>query len=280
MNRTRMSTTYLDNYLNDIGRFALLTAEQEIELGKAIREGSGEEASRAEIKLIEANLRLVVSVAKRWQHTHLNMEELISAGNEGLQIAAKKFNYRVGTRFSTYATQWIEQSIRMAANQAHTVRVPIRRSYQLHKVLTAPSYNEDAPCQDAEQIARETNLRASDVCYVLRNRVTEVSLDSPACDGSDESVGGVIPDERCLQQELMQSEDLEIVRKALAECLNEQQQFVIKQRFGFDGPKATLKAIGDQIGLTHERVRKIEQKALASLRQRLSETLQLALEAA
>ena len=273
-----MSTAYLDNYLNDIGRFALLTAEEEIQLSKAIREGGGEEATRAEIKLVEANLRLAVSVAKRWQHTHLNMEELISAGNEGLQIAAKKYDYRKGTRFSTYATQWIEQSIRMAANHAHTVRVPIRRSYQLHKALTAPSYNEDAPCQDLEQIARETNLKASDICYVLRNRVTELSLDSPACDGSDESVGGVIPEERCLREELMQSEDLAIVRKALAECLDERQQFVLKQRFGFDGPKATLKAIGDQIGLTHERVRKIEQNALASLRLKLKETLQAALD--
>src|ERR1035441_10993007 len=118
-----MSTSYLDNYLNQIGRFALLTAAEEIELSKAIREGEGEEASRAEIKLVEANLRLAVSVAKRWQHTHLNMEELISAGNEGLQIAAKKYDYRKGTRFSTYATQWIEQSIRMAANRSEERRV-------------------------------------------------------------------------------------------------------------------------------------------------------------
>ena len=206
------------------------------------------------------------------------MEELISAGNEGLQIAAKKYDYRKGTRFSTYATQWIEQSIRMAANHAHTVRVPIRRSYQLHKVLTAPSYNEDAPRQDMQQIARETNLKVTDICYVLRNRVTEVSLDSPACDGSDESLGGVIPEEHCLRQELMQSEDLALVRKALAECLDERQQFVLKQRFGFDGPKATLKAIGDQIGLTHERVRKIEQNALASLRLKLKDTFQIALD--
>jgi RNA polymerase primary sigma factor len=273
-----MSAAYLDNYLNEIGRFALLTAKEEIELSKAIREGNGEEATRAEIKLIEANLRLVVSVAKRWQHTHLNMEELISAGNEGLQIAAKKYDYRKGTRFSTYATQWIEQGIRMAANHAHTVRVPIRRSYQLHKVLTAPSYNEDAARQDVQQIALETNLKVTDVCYVLRNRVTEVSLDSPACDGSDESLGGVIPEECCLQEALMQSEDLAIVRQALAECLDERQQFVLKQRFGFDGPKATLKAIGDQIGLTHERVRKIEQKALASLRLKLKETFQIPLD--
>jgi RNA polymerase sigma factor (sigma-70 family) len=129
-----------------------------------------------------------------------------------------------------------------------------------------------------EQIARETNLKTTDVSYVLRNRVTEVGLDSPACDGCDESVGGVIPEERCLREELMQSEDLAIVRKALAECLDERQQFVLKQRFGFDGPKATLKAIGDQIGLTHERVRKIEQNALASLRLRLKETLQIGLD--
>jgi RNA polymerase primary sigma factor len=273
-----MSTAYLDNYLNEIARFALLTAAEEIELSKAIREGEGEAATRAEIKLVEANLRLVVSVAKRWQHTHLNMEELISAGNEGLQIAAKKYDYRKGTRFSTYATQWIEQSIRMAANRAHAVRVPIRRSYQLHKVLTAPSYTEDAPRQNLEQIARETNLKVADIRYVLRNRVTELSLDVPACDGSGESVGGVIAEERCLREELMQSEDLAIVRKALAECLDERQQFVLKQRFGFDGPKATLQAIGDQIGLTHERVRKIEQSALASLRLKLKETLQIALD--
>ena len=275
-----MSTTYLDDYLNEIGRFLLLTAEEEIQLSKAIREGTGQEAAQAEVKLMESNLKLVVSIAKRWQHTHLHMEELISAGNEGLRIAARKYNHAWGTRFSTYATNWIEQSIRTEVNNAHTVRTPIRRACQLHKVITAPSYNEDAACQNLEQIARETNLRANDVRYVLRNRVTELSLDSPACENSDESLGGVIPEERCLQEELMQSEDLEVIRKALAECLDEQQQFVLKQRFGFDGPKATLKAIGDQIGLTHERVRKIEQNALACLRQKLSEMLQLSLETA
>ena len=275
-----MSTTYLDDYLNEIGRFALLTAEEETQLSKAIREGEKEEAARAEVKLMEANLKLVVSIAKRWQHTHLNMEELISAGNEGLRIAARKYNYALGNRFSTYATNWIEQSIRTEVNNAHVIRVPIRRSGQLHKILTSPSYNEDASHQNMEQIASETNLRPGDVRYVLCNRVTELSLDSPACENSDESLGGVIPEERCLQEELMHSEDLEVIRKALAECLDEQQQFVLKQRFGFDGPKATLKAIGDQIGLTHERVRKIEQNALASLRQKLSEMLQLTLETA
>lgn len=275
------TTQYLDNYLNEIGRVALLTAEEEIQLSKAIREGNEAEATRAELKLVEANLRLVVSVAKRWQHTQLPMDELISAGNEGLQIAAKKYNPEgFNTRFSTYATLWIEQGIRMAANRAHTVRIPIRRATQLHKVLNAPAYDEAAAEQDEQRIANETGLKVEAVRHVLKHRVTEVSLDAPACDGSGESIGGVIPEDRCCFQEMMDSEDLEIVRRAIAECLDEREQFVIRQRFGLDGPVATLDAIGEKIGRTRERVRKIEVQALTRLKQRIGELLHLSLEPA
>ena len=271
---------HLDNYLNEIGQINLLTAEQEIELSKAIRGGNEPEAARAEIKLIEASLRLVVSVAKRWQHTHLSMEELISAGNEGLQIAAKKFNPQgFHNRFSTYATLWIEQAIRMAANRAHTVRIPIRRAMQLHKVINAPSYDEAAAEQDENRLASETGLKVNAVRHVLQHRINEViSLDAPACDGSGESVSGVIPEERCPFQEMMDSEDLAVVRQAIAECLTEREQFVIRQRFGLDGPVATLDAVGEQIGRRRERVRKIELQALACLRQRLGEILHLAMD--
>lgn len=272
-------TQYLDNYLNDIGRVPLLTAAEEIELSQAIREGNETEATQAEMKLVEANLRLVVSVAKRWQHTQLPMEDLISAGNEGLQIAAKKYNpLGFNTRFSTYATLWIEQAIRMAANRAHTVRIPIRRATQLHKVLNSPTYDETASQQDEQRIAGETGLKVEAVRHVLKYRVTEVSLDAPACDGSGETVGGVIPEDRCCFQEMMESEDLAVVRQAIADCLSEREQFVIRQRFGLDGPVATLDAVGEQIGRTRERVRKIEMEALSRLRQRLGELLHLTLD--
>jgi RNA polymerase sigma factor (sigma-70 family) len=274
-------TQYLDNYLNEIGRVPLLTAEEEIELSRAIREGPEAEAAQAEMKLIEANLRLVVSVAKRWQHTQLPMDELISAGNEGLQIAAKKYNPQgFNTRFSTYATLWIEQGIRMAANRAHTVRIPIRRATQLHKVLNAASYDEAAAEQDEQRIAGETGLKVEAVRHVLKYRVTEVSLDAPACDGSGETIGCVIPEDRCCFQEMMDSEDLDIVRRAIAECLDEREQFVIRQRFGLDGPIATLDAVGEKLGRTRERVRKIEMEALSRLRQRLGELLHLSLDPA
>ena len=273
-------TQYLDNYLNEIGQVALLTAQEEIELSKAIREGPELEATRAEVKLIEANLRLVVSVAKRWQHTQLSMEDLISAGNEGLQIAAKKFNPEgFKTRFSTYATLWIEQAIRMASNRAHTVRIPIRRVMQLHKMLNAPSFDEAAAEQDEDRIATETGLKVNAVRHVLQHRITEViSLDAPACDGSGEPVSGAIPEERCLFQDMMDSEDLAVVRQAIAECLTDREQFVIRQRFGLDGPVATLDAVGEQIGRTRERVRKIELQALTRLRQRLGELFRLTLD--
>jgi len=273
-------TQHLDSYLNEIGQVGMLTAEEEIELSKAIREGNEPEAARAEIKLIEANLRLVVSIAKRWQYTQLSMEELISAGNEGLQIASKKFNPQgFHTRFSTYVTLWIEQAIRMAANRAHTVRIPIRRATQLYKVLNAYSYNEAASQQNEYNIARETGLKVNDVRHVLQHRINEViSLDAPACDGGVESVSGAIPEERCLFQEMMDSEDLAVVRQTIAECLTDREQFVIRQRFGLDGPVATLDAAGERIGRTRERVRKIELQALARLRQRLGEILHLALD--
>lgn len=277
---TGNGTQHLDNYLNEIGQISLLTAEQEIELSKAIRQRNEPESNKAEIKLIEANLRLVVSVAKRWQHTRLSMEELISAGNEGLQIAAKKFNPQgFHTRFSTYATPWIEQAIRMAANRAHAIRTPIRRATQLRKVLNAPSYDEAADLQDELRIASETGLKVNAVHHVLQHRIKEViSLDAPACDDSGESASGVIPDERCEFQEMMDSEDLAAVRQAIAECLTEREQVVIRQRFGLDGPIATLDAVGERIGRTRERVRKIELQALTRLKQRLVEILHLALD--
>lgn len=272
-------TQYLDNYLNEIGKVSLLTAAEEIELSSAIREGPEAESARAEIRLIEANLRLVVSVAKRWQHTQLTMEELISAGNEGLQIAARKYNPQgFNTRFSTYATLWIEQAIRMAANRAHTVRIPIRRATQLHKVLHAPSYDEAAAEHDEHRIAGEVGLKVEAVRHVLKYRVTEVSLDAPACDGSGEMIGCVIPEERCSFQEMMDTEDLAVVRQAIAECLTDREQFVIRQRFGLDGPVATLDAVGEQLGRTRERVRKIELQALSRLRQRLGEIFHLTLD--
>jgi RNA polymerase primary sigma factor len=242
---TNNGASHLDNYLNEIGQIALLKREEEIELSNAIRRGKEPEAAQAEMKLIEANLRLVVSVAKRWQHTHLSMEELISAGNEGLQVAAKRFDpQKFHTRFSTYATPWIEQAIRMAANRAHTIRTPIKRAAQLQKVLNSFSYDESANQQNESKIATETGLKATDVRHVLKYRISEViSLDAAACDASDEPVSGVIPDERCQFQEMMDSEDLAAVRQAIAECLTAREQFVIRQRFGFDGDVATLDAV-------------------------------------
>lgn len=269
-------TQYLDNYLNDIGRVALLTANEEIELSRVIRSGNEPAATEAENRLIVSNLKLVVSVAKRWQHTQLSMQELISAGNEGLQVAAKKYNPdNFQTRFSTYATLWIEQAIRMAANRAHTIRIPIRRATQLHKVLNAMSYDETAGEQDEARIAAETGLKVNAVRHVLKYRVTEVSLDAPACDESGETIGGVIPEDYCSLEEMMDNEDLAVVRQAIAECLDDREQYVIRRRFGLDGPVATLDAVGAQIGRTRERVRKIELEALNRLRQRLGELFQL-----
>lgn len=274
---TSNGASYLDNYLNEIGQNALLTREGEIELSKVILRGKDPEAAQAEMKLIEANLRLVVSVAKRWQHTHLSMEELISAGNEGLQIAAKRFNpQKFHARFSTYATPWIKQAIRTAANLAHTIRTPIKRAAQLQKVLNAPSYDESASQQNEAKIATETGLKAADVRHVLKYRINEViSLDAPACDDSGESVSGVIPDERCQFQEMMDHEDLAVVRLAVAECLTAREQFVIRKRFGFEGDVATLDAVGERIDRTRECVREIEMQALGRLRQRLNDILHL-----
>jgi RNA polymerase nonessential primary-like sigma factor len=149
----------------------------------------------------------------------------------------------------------------------------------LHKVLNAPSFDEAAAEQDEDRIATETGLKVNAVRHVLQHRITEViSLDAPACDGSGEPVSGAIPEERCLFQDMMDSEDLAVVRQAIAECLSDREQFVIRQRFGLDGPVATLDAVGEQIGRTRERVRKIELQALTRLRQRLGELFHLTLD--
>jgi RNA polymerase nonessential primary-like sigma factor len=146
-------------------------------------------------------------------------------------------------------------------------------------VLNAPSYDEAAAEHDEQRIATETSLNVNAVRHVLKHRVTEVSLDAPACDGSGETIGCVIPEDRCCFHEMMDTEDLAVVRQAITECLTDREQFVIRQRFGLDGPVATLDSVGEQIGRTRERVRKIELQALARLRQRLGELLHMTLDA-
>ena len=166
-----MSSQSFTAYLTDIAEIPLLTAQQEKELGTIIQtQPQSPEADEARSKLISANLKLVVSIATQYGNSKLTVEEMTSEGNIGLMTAVNRFDpIRFTNRFSTYATLWIRQAIRVAVNRAHIIRIPVRCSARLQKILQSASYCEDAADQDIGRIARETQLPAHSVRYCLAN---------------------------------------------------------------------------------------------------------------
>jgi RNA polymerase primary sigma factor len=254
-------------YLKEIGKVPLLTADEEIELAKRMEEGD-EEAKK---RLCEANLRLVVSIAKRYVGRGMLLLDLIQEGNLGLIKAVDKFDYTKGYKFSTYATWWIRQAItRSIADQARTIRIPVHMVETINKLIRVSRQllqelgREPSP----EEIADEMGISVDKVREIQKVAQEPVSLETPIGEEEDSHLGDFIPDEDVPQP--VEAAAFSLLKEQLNEVLDtltDREQKVLKLRFGLDDGRArTLEEVGKEFDVTRERIRQIEAKALRKLR--------------
>jgi RNA polymerase primary sigma factor len=257
-------------YLKDIGKVPLLTAEEEIELARKMEDG-GIEGEEAKKKLAEANLRLVVSIAKRYVGRGMLFLDLIQEGNLGLIKAVEKFDYTKGYKFSTYATWWIRQAItRAIADQARTIRIPvhmvetINKQVRVSRQLLQELGREPTP----DEIAEEMNLPVERVREILKISQEPVSLETPIGEEEDSHLGDFIQDENVPVP--AEAAAFTLLKEQLVEVLGtltDREQKVLRLRFGLDDGRArTLEEVGKEFSVTRERIRQIEAKALRKLR--------------
>ena len=254
-------------YLKEIGRVPLLSAEEEAALARAAQAGD-EDARR---RLSEANLRLVVSVAKRYAGRGLPFLDLIQEGNLGLMKAAEKFEPNRGFKFSTYATWWIRQSItRAIADQARTIRIPVHMVETINKVIRVSRQllQELGHDPSPEEIAEEMSMPVERVREILKIAQEPVSLETPIGEEEDSHLGDFIPDEDA--SEPAEAASFTLLKEQLVEVLSTltpREEKVLKLRFGIeDGRTRTLEEVGKEFNVTRERIRQIEAKALRKLR--------------
>src|ERR687883_1534441 len=259
------TTDTLQLFLNEIGRHRLLTPDEEIDLAKRIERGD----LAAKDRMINANLRLVVSIAKKYQGSELTLLDLIQEGILGLIRAVEKFDWRRGYRFSTYATWWIRQAVERGMDaKARTIKLPINLVRAQRKVARAENQLavklDRAPTD--EEIAREAEISVEDLNALRDAARTVTSLDRPLGEGEESAFGDLLPAEGPAPEDIVHvSLREEMLRRALAE-LPDRERKVVQLRYGIDGGEPTpLREIGRQLGITPERVRQIESKALGRL---------------
>jgi RNA polymerase primary sigma factor len=265
---TNRDTASLDKYLTEIGKVELINAEQEVELAKKIKEGD----QRAMEKLVKANLRFVVSVAKQYQNQGLTLPDLINEGNLGLIKAAQRFDETRGFKFISYAVWWIRQSILQAlAEQARIVRLPLNKIGSINKINKAFSELEQKFEREpsAEEIAEILEISENEVKESMQNSGRHISMDAPLTEGEDGDMYDVVrsgdspsPDNQLVIESLRQE-----IEKSLT-TLTPREADVLRLFFGLAGETAmTLEEIGERFDLTRERVRQIKEKAIRRLKQ-------------
>lgn len=262
---TNRESQSLDKFLQEIGREDLISVEEEVELAGRIRNGD----MQAREKLVNANLRFVVSVAKQYQNQGLSLPDLINEGNFGLIKAAEKFDETRGFKFISYAVWWIRQSILQAlAEQARIVRLPLNQVGSLNKIQKAYSRFEQEfeRRPSAEELAEELDMPMDKIAEILRMQGRHVSMDAPFVDGEDNSLIDVMENQdspradRALISESLTQE----IDRALATLSNREER-IVRKFFGIDMQERTLEEIGIEENLTRERVRQIKEKALHNL---------------
>jgi RNA polymerase primary sigma factor len=261
-------------YLKEIGKIPLLSSEEEFELAQEVIHGKPAEQKRAKDKMAESNMRLVVSIAKRYSGRGLDFLDLIQEGNTGLLRAVEKFDPDKGFKFSTYATWWIRQAItRAIADQARTIRIPVHMVETINKVLrTQRRLTQELNREPSvEEVAKEMDMEVEKIEYVMKIKQDIASLDaSVGREGEDEesSLGDFIEDEEKVSPE--DSAATQLLKEQLAKILktlSEREQKIIKMRFGIGGGRShTLEEVGAEFSVTRERIRQIEAKALSKLR--------------
>ena len=258
-------------YLKEIGKIKLLTPEEELEVAKKMAEGTEEEQAAARKRMSEANLRLVVSIAKRYVGRGMQLLDLIQEGNLGLMKAVEKFDYTKGYKFSTYATWWIRQSItRAIADQARTIRIPVHMVETINRVLrTSHSMVQKLGREPTTtEIAQELHMEVPKVEEILKIAQEPVSLETPIGEEEDSHLGDFIQDDEASQPS--EEASYTLLREQLEEVLSTltpREEQVLRMRFGLmDGKPHTLEEVGKEFDVTRERIRQIESKALRKLR--------------
>jgi len=262
-----VSTDALQLFLKDIGKVDLLTAAQEVELAKRIERGD----HRAKQEMVEANLRLVVSIAKRYRNQGLPFLDLIQEGTIGLVRAAEKFDYRKGFKFSTYATWWIRQAVaRALADKARTIRMPVHVVEKLNKIVRSERKLRAELSREpmAEEVARDLDLPLEEVEQIMRSAQAPVSLEKPVGDEEESEFGHFLTDENAPLPDEAADTTMrkETLRKILG-TLSHRERRVLELRYGLDGEHPrTLDEVGRTFNVTRERIRQIENQSLKKLR--------------
>ena len=268
---TNRSSEALDKYLAEISREPMVSIDEETELAQQIRKG-GRAGDRAKEKLVKANLRFVVSVAKQYQHQGLTLTDLIDEGNIGLVKAAQKFDETRGIKFISYAVWWIRQSIMQAiAEQSRIVRLPLNQVGAVSKInqVTAKFVQEHNRRPSADELATLTGIDADKIQKSLNADSHQMSIDAPFSDDDDNSMSDMLSSgddsrtDRQVDYESMQN-DMEGVLKSV---LKDRELKIVKDCFGIGGPEKGLEEIGEEMGLTRERVRQIREKSIMKIRQ-------------
>jgi RNA polymerase primary sigma factor len=263
---TEITTDALQLFLKDIGKVPLLTAAQEVELAKRIERGD----HGAKQAMVEANLRLVVSIAKRYRNQGLPFLDLIQEGTIGLVRAAEKFDYRKGFKFSTYATWWIRQAVaRAIADKGRTIRMPVHVVEKLNRILRSERKlrAERGREPSIEEIARDVDMSSDEVEHIRRSAQTPVSLEKPVGDDDESEFGHFLADDSTpLPDELAETALQREALRGILAALSERERRVLELRYGLDGQQPrTLDEVGRTFNVTRERIRQIEHQGLKKL---------------